>query len=36
MLLQERQLKAGSRQKKNGLVIANNPSWADLSAGWYD
>jgi putative endonuclease len=32
----EKQLKAGSRQKKVDLVIANNPLWSDLSDGWYD
>ena len=32
----EKQLKAGSRQKKADLVIANNPLWNDLSDGWYD
>jgi putative endonuclease len=32
----EKQLKAGSRQKKVDLVIADNPNWDDLSAGWYD
>jgi putative endonuclease len=32
----EKQLKAGSRQKKVDLVFAENPSWSDLSDGWYD
>jgi putative endonuclease len=32
----EKQLKAGSRQKKIDLIVANNPSWEDLSIGWYD
>jgi len=32
----EKQLKAGSRQKKIDLIVATNPSWDDLSAGWYD
>jgi putative endonuclease len=32
----EKQLKAGSRQKKIDLVIADNPLWKDLSDGWYD
>ncbi len=32
----EKQLKAGSRQKKIDLIIAANPSWSDLSDGWYD
>jgi putative endonuclease len=35
-IAREKQLKAGSRQKKIDLVIANNPSCADLSADWYD
>jgi len=32
----EKQLKAGSRQKKIDLIIADNPLWKDLSDGWYD
>lgn len=35
-IAREKQLKAGSRQKKIDLVVANNPSWSDLSDGWYD
>jgi putative endonuclease len=31
----EKQLKAGSRQKKVDLIIADNPNWDDLSVGWY-
>jgi putative endonuclease len=31
----EKQLKAGSRQKKVDLIVGNNPEWDDLSAGWY-
>ena len=30
-ILREKQLKSGSRQKKNDLVIKFNPSWEDLS-----
>lgn len=30
----EKQLKAGSRQKKIDLINAMNPSWQDLSEGW--
>jgi putative endonuclease len=32
----EKQLKAGSRQKKVDLILANNPNWDDLSADWYN
>lgn len=32
----EKQLKGGSRQKKINLIIAENPSWNDLSCDWYD
>ena len=32
----EKQLKAGSRQKKIDLVISQNKMWQDLSDGWYD
>jgi len=32
----EKQLKAGSRQKKIDLIIQDNPSWSALSGGWYD
>jgi putative endonuclease len=34
-IAREKQLKAGSRQKKIDLIIADNPSWSDLSDGWY-
>jgi len=30
----EKQLKAGSRQKKINLIVATNPSWIDLSSDW--
>ena len=30
----EKQLKNWSRQKKNALVITQNPEWKDLSANW--
>lgn len=30
----EKQLKNWSRSKKNALISAANPQWADLSAGW--
>jgi len=32
----EKQLKAGSRQKKIDLIISDNMQWQDLSEGWYD
>lgn len=32
----EKQLKAGSRQKKIDSIVSLNPAWNDLSAGWYD
>jgi len=35
-IAREKQLKAGSRQKKIDLIVAENPSWADLSESWYD
>jgi putative endonuclease len=35
-IAREKQLKAGSRQKKIDLIVADNPSWSDLSDGWYD
>ncbi len=35
-IAREKQLKAGSRQRKIDLIIADNPEWNDLSNGWYD
>jgi len=35
-IAREKQLKAGSRQKKIDLIIIENPLWRDLSDGWYD
>ncbi|MDB5003423.1 MAG: excinuclease subunit [Mucilaginibacter sp.] len=35
-IAREKQLKAGSRQDKIDLIVADNPSWKDLSDGWYD
>ena len=32
----EKQLKAGSRQKKVDLINAENSDWNNLSANWYD
>jgi putative endonuclease len=31
----EKQLKAGSRQKKVDLITLENSMWVDLSEGWY-
>jgi len=31
----EKQLKAGSRQKKIDLILSTNPVWSDLSEDWY-
>jgi putative endonuclease len=35
-IAREKQLKAGSRQNKINIIVANNPSWEDLSASWYE
>ena len=35
-IAREKQLKGGSRQKKIDLILSINPSWSDLSDGWYD
>jgi putative endonuclease len=32
----EKQLKAGSRAKKEELINRNNFYWLDLSSGWFD
>ena len=32
----EKQIKAGSRAKKIGLIEKSNPEWRDLSDGWFD
>jgi len=32
----EKQLKGWRREKKIGLIEKANPTWQDLSAGWYD
>jgi putative endonuclease len=34
-IAREKQLKAGSRQKKIDLIVNDNPGWLDLSADWY-
>jgi putative endonuclease len=35
-IAREKQLKAGSRQNKINIIIQHNPSWDDLSNGWYE
>jgi putative endonuclease len=35
-IAREKQLKAGPRQNKIDLIVVNNPTWGDLSVGWYD
>lgn len=35
-IAREKQLKAGSRQRKINLIVAENPGWHDLSDGWYE
>jgi putative endonuclease len=35
-ITREKQLKAGSRQKKIDLIVIDNPLWNDLSQRWYD
>jgi putative endonuclease len=35
-IAREKQLKAGSRQKKIDLIVDSYPSWNDLSDGWCD
>ena len=32
----EKQIKSGSRQKKNDLINSINDKWDDLSEDWYD
>ncbi len=34
-IAREKQLKGWRRAKKIALVEANNPTWVDLSEGWY-
>jgi putative endonuclease len=35
-IAQEKQLKNWTREKKIQLIESVNPSWDDLSAGWYE
>ena len=32
----EKQIKGMTRLKKMALIVAMNPTWADLSEGWFD
>ena len=32
----EKEIKSWRREKKDQLVVAGNPEWNDLSAGWYE
>jgi putative endonuclease len=34
-IVREKQLKRGGRAKKVAVIEANNPTWVDLSEGWY-
>ena len=34
-IVREKQLKGWRRSKKVALIEANNPTWVDLSEGWY-
>ena len=34
-IAREKQIKAGSREKKLKLIERDNPDWKDLSEGWY-
>ncbi|MEW5874772.1 MAG: GIY-YIG nuclease family protein [Candidatus Zixiibacteriota bacterium] len=36
MVARERELKGWRREKKVALIESLNPTWEDLSAGWYD
>jgi len=36
VIAREKQLKGGSRKKKIDLIVNDNPSWSDLTEGWYD
>ena len=35
-IAREKQLKAGTRQRKIDLIVTTNPGWNDLSDGWYE
>ena len=33
-IAREKQIKSGSRKRKDNLINSNNPEWNDLSDGW--
>ena len=35
-LAREKEIKGWRREKKNRLIEQTNPSWADLSEGWFE
>jgi putative endonuclease len=35
-IAREKQIKGLLRIKKIAVIVAQNPTWSDLSAGWYD
>ena len=35
-IAREKEIKKWRREKKNNLVVAVNPEWKDLSAGWFE
>lgn len=35
-ITREKEIKKWRREKKNNLVVAVNPEWKDLSAGWFE
>jgi len=35
-IAREKEIKKWRREKKNNLVIADNPEWRDLSDGWFE
>jgi len=35
-IAREKQIKGWRREKKVSLIVAGNPAWDDLSAGWFD
>ena len=35
-ITQEKRIKGLLRVKKMALIVSQNPTWSDLSAGWYE
>jgi len=35
-IFREKEIKGWRREKKNKLIETMNPSWTDLSSGWYE